>query len=87
MKKNKKYQCYYCGIHHSKVEAQGIFYCPNNLCSGPGAAYFRSTLKSYTEDGSGHYVHPTERMVKGFLKNLTTRIFYFRSRKPDEANH
>lgn len=83
MRKKQKYDCYYCGISHTEVEAQGIWYCPNNLCCGPGAAYFRSTLKSYKEDTHRHYVNPMERRVKGFLRNLRKGIFYFKCEKHD----
>jgi hypothetical protein len=41
--------CYYCHLRHEKVEASGVYHCPNPLCSGPGGGYFRSKLKSYTE--------------------------------------
>ena len=23
--------CYYCGLHHDRVEAGGVYHCPNNL--------------------------------------------------------
>jgi hypothetical protein len=29
-------------------------HCPNPYCHGPGAAFFRSKLKSYKEDGNGN---------------------------------
>jgi len=53
--------CYYCGLHHDRVEAGGVYHCPNNLCTGPGAGGFRSTLKSYKEtQGERHIVDPHE---------------------------
>lgn len=55
------YTCYYCKLKHPKVEAAGIFHCPNKLCTGPGAAYFRRTLQSYKENSDGtHFVDNKE---------------------------
>jgi len=39
--------CGACGLYHRAVEAGGIWHCPNPLCPGPGAAYFRSKLDSF----------------------------------------
>ena len=50
------YKCYYCWLSHKKVEAGGIWGCPNKACTGPGNAYFRSQLKSYETSGDGHTV-------------------------------
>lgn len=47
-------RCYYCGLVDSRVEASGVYHCPNVLCMGPGAGYWRSKLKSYAEDGCDH---------------------------------
>jgi ribosomal protein L37AE/L43A len=63
------YTCHYCKLKHDKVEAGGLHHCPNNLCSGPGAAYFRSKLKSYVDDtdGSGHTVDSYEWIAMALL--------------------
>jgi hypothetical protein len=42
--------CYYCKWKSNRVEAGGIYYCPNAYCPGPGGAWFRYTLNSYKED-------------------------------------
>ena len=53
--------CYYCKLHHKNVEAGGMWHCPNPLCTGPGAAYWRSKCKSYREFPNGtHTVDPEE---------------------------
>ena len=72
------YKCLYCGYRNKQVEAQGIWHCPNALCTGPGAAYFRSTLKSYKEVPRGHTVDEWEYWIKGAIHNLKNRIFKFR---------
>lgn len=51
----KKSECFYCKIDHERVEAEGIYYCPNPLCRGPGAAWFRRTLESYHEILDGRH--------------------------------
>ena len=60
------YTCFYCHITHDQVECQGIWYCPNALCTGPGGAWFRGTLKSYMEVPNGrHTVDEKEWLKKG----------------------
>lgn len=50
---------------HPDVEAGGMWYCPNLLCSGPGAGWFRSTLESYKESSNGsHTVDSNEWIYK-----------------------
>lgn len=60
--------CYYCSIYHKTVEASGIWYCPNPLCTGPGAAWFRVKLKSYQERestlGGTHTVDELEAVLE-----------------------
>lgn len=58
------YNCYYCGLHNDKVECSGLFYCPNPKCTGPGGAYFRSTLKSYKELPCGGHTVDDEELDK-----------------------
>ena len=53
-------RCHYCELEHQNVEADGIWYCPNILCMGPGAAHWRHTLASYKESAGVHTVDPQE---------------------------
>lgn len=54
-------ECHYCGLLHRRVEAGGVYYCPNRLCTGPGAWSHRKDLKSYQELKDGGYtVDPTD---------------------------
>lgn len=46
------YTCYYCNLAHKKVEAGGMWYCPNIACKGPGGTYYRSKLKGTINKGS-----------------------------------
>lgn len=64
-----KEKCFSCGILHEEVECKGIYYCPNALCPGYGATWFRATLDSYEEDRYGHIVCEKELEVKGKLHN------------------
>jgi hypothetical protein len=60
------FTCYYCRLEHKKVEAGGIHYCPNPLCTGPGASYVRSKLKSYRDVGNDrHTVDHAEMIAYG----------------------
>ncbi len=53
--------CFYCKLIDPKVECRGVHYCPNPRCPGPGATWFRATLKSYRPDGmDGHFVDADE---------------------------
>lgn len=52
--------CYYCKLRHKDVEAGGLHYCPNVLCTGPGPQYFRSKLKSYKSFKDYHTVDHNE---------------------------
>lgn len=58
--------CQSCGIKHPSVDAIGIWYCPNALCRGAGAAWFRKTLDSYQEyEDFTHSVEENEWQEKG----------------------
>lgn len=58
--------CYYCKLHHEKVEAGGVYYCPNALCTGPGGASFRREVPSYAEQKDGtHTVDHSEMILFG----------------------
>lgn len=71
------YTCHFCKLSHRAVEAGGIFHCPNPLCTGSGAAWFRSRLESYREDGSyKHTIDSNEalRAVKILLPDLPHEV-------------
>ncbi len=71
----KTHECCSCGLKHQKVECQGMWYCPNALCSGPGGAWFRKTLKSYRDIlNSRHTVDPYELKKKGEKYNKKNEI-------------
>lgn len=61
--------CMSCGITHKKVEARGIYECPNPLCTVSGASWFRMTLDSYEEDAPrmSHTIDSWELLAKGIL--------------------
>ena len=59
------YTCHYCTLKDKNVECGGMFHCPNDLCTGPGAAYFRSTLQSFEEEGEKHTVNEIEWLWRG----------------------
>jgi ribosomal protein L37AE/L43A len=67
-------KCFYCGWDSEKVEAQGIWYCPNSKCSGSGAAWFRRGLKSYKEVKNCHTVNRTEYFIKSTIYMSMQRI-------------
>lgn len=52
--------CRSCGFHHEKVEAGGVYHCPNLLCSSSGAAIHRMKVPSYTPEGSTHSIDELE---------------------------
>jgi hypothetical protein len=66
---SEKPTCLSCGIKHSEVEANGVWFCPNALCKGMGALWFRSTLDSFKNHHLWHTVDENERLVKGKLHN------------------
>lgn len=47
------YHCRGCLLYDNKVEAGGIYYCPNPHCPSAGGAWFRRKLKSYKENPDG----------------------------------
>lgn len=63
---NEDEECFSCGIIHPKVEAKGIWHCPNALCRGCGAAWFRNELNSFIDNKDGtHSVCEDEWKKKG----------------------
>lgn len=48
-------RCSFCGYESEDVECAGIYYCPNPICQGCGAAWFRQNMKSFTELPSGKH--------------------------------
>lgn len=71
----KSYTCGSCGLLNPKVEARGIWHCPNALCQGSGGAWFRRTLKSYRDiSASQHTVDEKEWRKKGREYNSKNKI-------------
>lgn len=67
--------CSYCGLSHQKVESNGLAFCPNVLCPGPGAYFFRSQLPSYTGFPNGKYSVDKDELLKAadaFTKLIST---------------
>ena len=60
-KKLDTHDCYYCGCHDTKVEAGGMWHCPNPHCTGCGVAWFCSKLKSYKNRGDRYTVNGYEK--------------------------
>lgn len=56
--------CYYCGVKHAQVEAEGMLHCPNLICPGPGASWFRHTLPSFKECSDGRHIVDKEEWLK-----------------------
>lgn len=56
----KHFTCIGCGLTDKRVEAGGIYYCPNPACTATGAWSHRTNLKSYREEGDHHFVDPNE---------------------------
>jgi hypothetical protein len=63
--------CQSCGIEDDRVEARGIWHCPNALCRGTGGAWFRRTLNSYQDmpNAFEHTVDEKEWLIKGREEN------------------
>jgi hypothetical protein len=60
-------ECIGCGLKSDKVEAAGIYYCPNPLCRASGGAWFRRKLTSYQEiSPENHSVDLEEWLFKGW---------------------
>jgi hypothetical protein len=61
-------ECHYCKLKHKDVEAGGVYYCENPLCTGPGASWMRRSLASYkiNDDGT-HTVDAIELVSKGMV--------------------
>ncbi len=67
--------CFSCKLKHPSVEATGIWHCPNALCRGCGAAWFRRTLDSYKDEMDGtHTVDDKEWIEKGRIYNKEKKI-------------
>jgi hypothetical protein len=58
-------KCFACNLPSKKLEASGIWYCPNALCKGTGGVWFRYKLDSYIEDSEGHTIDENEWYEKG----------------------
>lgn len=68
--KRKAITCYYCGLYDERVEAGGVWYCPNPICQGPGGAWFRRQLKSYREVEGGRHTVDTEELIDAGERHL-----------------
>jgi hypothetical protein len=65
-KPDKIETCASCGTTDPSVEANGIWHCPNALCRGVGAHWFRRRLKSYKDNvDSTHSVNEDELQREG----------------------
>ena len=72
--------CRYCGVSDRRVEASGMWYCPNVLCTSPGTLWFRSTLPSYKDLGNHEYSVNREELDtlgKEYLKTKEPAIYAF----------
>lgn len=69
-------KCFSCGIESNKLEASGMWHCPNPRCTGSGAAWFRRNLKSFKEVGAfNHTVDPNELEYAAGLYEKSREIF------------
>jgi hypothetical protein len=64
--------CYYCNLADEKVEAGGLWHCPNFTCTGPGGHSHRRTLKSYKEDVDGKHTIDIEDWMEEAKKKIKT---------------
>ena len=53
-------QCGSCKLIDKRIEAGGIWHCPNPHCRGVGAVWFRRKLESFEDQGSFHTVCDVE---------------------------
>lgn len=68
-------QCFSCKLIHPEVEARGIWFCPNALCRGVGAVWFRATLDSFKENENfTHTIDEKEWLEKGRKHNAEKKI-------------
>lgn len=59
-----QYICFYCQLEHHDVEAGGVHYCPNRLCTGPGQATARMVhLKSFKNHADWGYTFDAKELV------------------------
>lgn len=68
--------CYYCGLAHHRVEAGGMWHCPNIACHGPGNSYFRGKLPSTRNEDNHQIVDDAEWMkeVENLLPDLESSL-------------
>ena len=52
--------CIGCGLASTRVEAGGIWYCPNPACTACGAQPHKRKLKSYKEEERVYTVDPLD---------------------------
>jgi hypothetical protein len=72
--------CFYCGCYDEKVEAGGIYYCPNPNCSGPGIRWFYETLNSFKDEPyqNCYSVNADEKNIKAdeYIKNNNLKFMF-----------
>jgi hypothetical protein len=53
--------CGGCGLKDSRVEAGGVYYCPNPACRASGASWFKHKLNTFENlDNSSYKVDPDD---------------------------
>ena len=62
--------CINCGLQHDAIEVSGIHFCPNPMCTAPGAAWFRCTLHSYREHNDGTHTIDSDEWLEEGIKYL-----------------
>lgn len=62
--RRKSHTCFFCGLYGERVEAGGIYFCPNPICPGPGGAWFRRKCKSYQEEEGGRHSVDTRELAE-----------------------
>lgn len=55
--------CMYCSLVDWQVDAGGIYNCPNPLCFGCGAAWFRGHTAGFAVLPNGRHTVDTEEMI------------------------
>lgn len=69
-------KCFSCGIVHERVECDGIWHCPNALCRGVGAAWFRYKLISFIENYDGTHSVDEDEWEEAGRKYNTKECIY-----------
>ena len=71
VRKKDIYRCISCGIQDARVEAGGIWHCPNPLCTVSGASNARRTFGFHaTEDSDGATPTPEFIALRGWAERM-----------------